>query len=161
MARKIKLLPITIEPMTLKDLDEVLVIERMVFPTPWTKGAFVSELREDSHSFFIVAKFKGRVIGYAGFWQVYEEAHITNLALHPGFRGMKVAHRLLVQLMASARSSGLRRATLEVRSSNTKAQRFYHRHGFKDIAIQKGYYSDTKEDAIIMLKEGLSVGNEI
>lgn len=156
MARKEELVPVTIEPMTLKDLDGVLVIERRVFPTPWSKFAFVSEIRGNSRSFFIVAKLKGRVIGYAGFWQVYEEAHITNIAVHPAFQGRGVAHMLLLKLMESARSRGLRRATLEVRSRNTKASRFYHRHGFKDIAIRKGYYTDTKEDAIIMLREGLS-----
>ncbi len=150
------LIPITIEDMRKEDIDEILEIERTSFPSPWTREAFLAELKERDSSCFLVAKSEGRVVGYAGFWITFDEAHITNLAVHPEYRKKKIGERLIRFLLKLAVSKGAERATLEVRPSNSPAQNLYKKFGFEVGGIQKGYYSDTGEDALIMRNNNLT-----
>lgn len=146
---------ITIEPMTLADVEGVWVVEQTSFVTPWSKMAFISELTENAHADYIVAKCDGQVVGYAGMWLVLDEAHITNIAVHSKFRGRKIGQTLLQALLERAKLRGARRATLEVRRSNMVAQQLYLKLGFTPRGVRRGYYSDTREDAIVMWKERL------
>ncbi len=149
------LVPITIEDMKREDIDEILEIERASFPSPWSGEAFLTELKERDSSCFLVAKSEGRVVGYAGFWLIFDEAHITNLAVHPEYRKKKIGERLIRFLLKLAVSKGAKRATLEVRPSNLAAQNLYKKFGFEVGGIQKGYYNDTGEDALIMWNKNL------
>lgn len=146
---------LTITPMRYGDLDQVVEIERRSFPTPWTRQAFVSELRDNAYAYYVVARLGGAVIGYAGMWVLLDEAHITNIAVHPDHRRRGVGHLLLAELERLAAERGARRMTLEVRPSNKAALRLYERHGFRASGRRPRYYADTGEDAIIMWKEGL------
>lgn len=146
---------VRIEPMNPEDVGAVAEIERSSFPTPWSERAFLTELRENAYAEYIVARRGGAVVGYAGMWLIFDEAHITNVAVHPRFRGRGFGHGLLSELERRARRRGIQRMTLEVRPSNTEAQVLYRKHGFEAVGVRRGYYSDTGEDAIIMWKEEL------
>lgn len=150
------MIPITIEDMRTEDIDPILEIEKVSFPSPWTRETFLTELKEKNSSHFLVAKSEGRVVGYAGFWLIFNEAHITNLAVHPGYRKKKIGERLIRLLLKLAVSKGAKRATLEVRPSNLTAQNLYKKFSFEIGGIQKGYYSDTGEDALVMWNNNLT-----
>jgi len=148
-------LDITIEPMRVSDLDRVLEIEAVSYPTPWSRRAFQSELTENSYAHYFVARHNGEIVGYVGMWTILEEAHITNIAVHPDFRRKGVGRRMLLAMFEEAKRYGCTRMTLEVRVSNYSAQALYKELGFVNRGIRKGYYSDTNEDAYIMWKDDL------
>ncbi|HHV61773.1 MAG TPA: ribosomal protein S18-alanine N-acetyltransferase [Firmicutes bacterium] len=137
------------------DLDHVVEIESISFPTPWSRNAFASELFHNSRACYLVASVDGRVVGYVGTWLILDEAHVTNIAVHPDYRRQGIGEKLLRSMMALAGSRGAKRMTLEVRVSNKPAQRLYEKLGFVRIGLRRGYYHDNNEDAIIMWKEGL------
>lgn len=141
---------ITVRPMGLEDLDQVLEVERSSFSTPWTKEAFYRELTQNRLACYLVALADGRVIAYAGTWLIMDEAHVTNVAVHPAFRGRKVGELIMRSLMLLARSRGALRMTLEVRKSNRVAQNLYRKLGFTIQGCRPQYYADNQEDALIM-----------
>ena len=91
-----------------------------------------------------------KIVGYVGVWFVVDEGHITNVAVHSDYRGKKIGDKLVKEMVKLCEESKLVAMTLEVRSSNTVAQNLYRKYGFKMGGIRKEYYSDNKEDAIIM-----------
>lgn len=147
---------ITIHPMTPADLDQVMEIERLSYLTPWSREAFASELLQ-RYTVYLVARAGDRVVGFAGMHVLYELAHVTNIAVHPEFRGQGIGERLMRELIRIARRRGAVRMTLEVRVGNAPARALYRKLGFvtEPGAVRKGYYTDTGEDAIIMWKEPL------
>jgi ribosomal-protein-alanine N-acetyltransferase len=90
------------------------------------------------------------VIAYVGYWKIFDEGHITNVAVHPDWRGRKAATYLMQQMMQFAASEGLKDMTLEVRRSNMAAQGLYTKLGFKIEGERPNYYEDNGEDALIM-----------
>ncbi len=138
--------------MRLGDLDQVLQIETRSFPTPWSRKAFVSELTRNRYAYYIIAQMDDRVVGYGGMWVIGDEAHITNIAVDPECRRRGIGKRLLQELLDRARDFGARSVTLEVRRSNVAAQRLYEGQGFEARGVRKGYYTDTGDDAIVMVK---------
>jgi len=142
-----------IGPMQLSDIPAVLDIERRSFPTPWSQRAFESELRDNFCAHYLVARLGTEVVGYAGMWVILDEAHVTNIAVHPDYRGRRIGHRLLEALEERARELGAKYMTLEVRPSNVIAQELYRKHGFVVKGVRRGYYTDTNEDALIMWRE--------
>lgn len=139
--------------MTMEHIDDVIIIEHLCFSTPWSMDSFIEEIKSNKFARYIVAKEGCKLIGYAGLWKVFEEGHITNIAVHPEFQGIGVGSFLMDNLIELARREGIERLTLEVRIGNEKALRLYRKYGFVECGIRKGYYSDNKEDAIIMWKE--------
>ncbi|HLN64339.1 MAG TPA: ribosomal protein S18-alanine N-acetyltransferase, partial [Symbiobacteriaceae bacterium] len=104
-----------------------------------------------------VAREGSKVVGHGGMHVVWEDAHVTNIATHPLYRGRGLGERMMRELIDRAVSRGANRMTLEVRASNTPAQNLYRKLGFitQPGAVRKGYYADTGEDAIIMWKDPL------
>jgi ribosomal-protein-alanine N-acetyltransferase len=141
---------LTIKPMHVEDIGSVLEIEQMSFPTPWPRDAYLHELKDNRLACYLVAREFNRIIGYAGMWVILDEAHVTTIAVDPVHRRRRIGERLLVALIDEAMRRGARWVTLEVRKSNLGAQSLYRKYGFKDIGIRKGYYSDNREDAIVM-----------
>jgi len=88
-------------------------------------------------------------------WLILDEAHVTNVAVDPDFRGHGFGEQMMRGLMAHALAHGARRMTLEVRRSNVVAQHLYRKLGFVQLGVRKGYYTDTHEDAFIMWKDPL------
>lgn len=139
-----------IQPMTEADIDEVLSIERLSFPNPWTRGMFENELKNPVSFAFIVREGEGRgnIAAYIVFWVVEGEAHILNLAVNPDFRRKGVATRLLQTVLERMEENMVFAVFLEVRRSNKAAIRLYRNFGFKESYERKNYYGD--EDAIVM-----------
>ncbi len=141
---------VTFRRMTVRDLDEVLRIERASFSAPWSRNAFAGELMDNHFAEYLVMYSGPQMIGYGGMWVIVDEAHVTNIAVYPEYRGKKNGERLLRMMMAEAAARGARRMTLEVRVSNEVAKRLYRKLGFVDAGTRKGYYTDNHEDALIM-----------
>ncbi|MDK2992536.1 MAG: [ribosomal protein S18]-alanine N-acetyltransferase [Clostridiales bacterium] len=141
---------VQVTEMRLSDLDDVEEIERLCFPTPWSKEAFRTEIMRNFCARYAVARLNGRVVGYIGMWLVIDEAHITNVAVHPDYRHRGIGEKLMRYMMKMAVDIGISRMTLEVRKSNIVAQKLYKKLGFEESGIRKGYYLSNNEDAIIM-----------
>jgi [ribosomal protein S18]-alanine N-acetyltransferase len=139
-----------IRKMESRDLEQVCELEVLSFTIPWSYESFYNELHTNLFAQYMVVEYEGKVIGYAGMWLVIDEAHITNVAIHPDFRGNHLGERLMRQMMLFARRQGAEAMTLEVRKSNTVAQNLYHKLGFEAGGVRRGYYTDNNEDAIIM-----------
>ncbi len=153
-------LKFSIFPLEYSDLKEVVEIESLSFPEPWTMAMFYRELILPYSHFYVMREGareekKSRMIAYGGFWVVKNEAHVTNLAVHPDYRGRGFGSEFLGFLLEKARNLGAKVATLEVRTSNKVGQRLYEKWGFRKTKIKKGYYAYTGEDAIVMEKRNL------
>ena len=138
--------------MTPDDIEHVLIVENASFTTPWSRSAFVSELANKGFTRYFVAVVNNCIVGYAGMWVILDEVHITNIAVHPNWRGRRIGEALLCRVLEDAVLAGSRGVTLEVRISNDVARNLYRKYGFTDEGTRKGYYSDNNEDAVIMWK---------
>ena len=136
--------------MTVDDLDEVMEVEVNSFTIPWSREAFFNELTKNQFAQYLIVEVDQKVVGYCGVWIIVDEAHITNIALLPEYRGLKLGEALMAKVMELAREIGAIRMTLEVRVSNMRAQNLYRKFGFEEGAIRKQYYTDNMEDAIVM-----------
>jgi [ribosomal protein S18]-alanine N-acetyltransferase len=145
---------IEMQRMRRRHLRRVLAIEGSVYPRPWTASLFLSELTQRNTRTYLVAKYNGEVVGYAGMMFLGFEAHVTNIAVDPEFHSLKIASRLLLTLITEAIARGTDRISLEVRISNEIAQRMYQKFGFEVESTRKGYYIETNEDAYFMVAEG-------
>lgn len=141
------------------DIDAIYEIENACFPAPWTRIAFYQDIVENSMARYYVAVSDGKVLAYAGVWYILDEGHITNVAVHPSFRGLSIAENLLNHLFDEAVRNGVVHFTLEVRTGNAAAIRLYTKLGFEAQGIRKGYYIEEKEDALIMWLDK-SIANE-
>lgn len=146
-----------IKSMEKEHLEQVLAIERVSFPTPWSRNTYLRELSDNQFAHYFVCTQGEQVVGYMGMWIVIDEAHVTTIAVHPDYRRRQLGRMLLEELMVRAVLLGADKITLEVRPSNEPARKLYQRVGFVPAGLRKGYYSDTKEDAIIMWKHLLDV----
>lgn len=150
-----------IRPMTYSDLDEVVRIERMCFGWGgWSKSAFASELKRGQKSCFMVASINGVLVGFAGWRQEGDEAHVANIAVHPNMRGRKIGELLLRAILEEAVKRGLNSSLLEVRKSNLVAQNLYCKYGYKVLTIRRAYYQFPIEDAIVMKLEDIKANLE-
>jgi [ribosomal protein S18]-alanine N-acetyltransferase len=136
--------------MTVDDLDAVMDIEMKSFSIPWSRDAFLNEIEQNHLSTYLVVEDGDHVAGYCGVWLVVDEAHITNVAVLPEYRGQGLGESLMRKIMGIATQFGARVMTLEVRVSNIAAQHLYRKLGFQDGGIRKRYYSDNQEDALVM-----------
>jgi ribosomal-protein-alanine N-acetyltransferase len=139
-----------------EDILQIVEIEKQSFSTPWSAYAFRCELADNDFAYYLIAAAEDnpeQVLGYGGMWLIMDEAHITNIAVAPPYRGKKLGELVLQGLEALALQKGAVRMTLEVRVSNDKAQTLYKRRGFVPAGIRPNYYVDGNEDALIMWKE--------
>lgn len=142
--------PVVIRKMTLSDVDQVYDVEKLTFSLPWSRDSFQNELSHNHFAHYLVLELEGKVVGYGGMWLIGDEAHITNIAIAPEFRGRKWGEKLLVAMKHYAIHRGAVAMTLEVRISNHVAQSLYQKFGFEKTGIRPKYYSDNGEDALIM-----------
>lgn len=150
-----------IRPMREDDLDEVMEIERRSFSLPWPRKAYLSEMRKVDTSRLLVAAGEAprsgapgaRIMGYACWWAVADECQIATFAVAPACRRRGVGSALLGRILQDAGECGIVRATLGVRVSNAAAIALYEKWGFTAAAMRPRYYSDNREDALVMWKE--------
>ena len=140
---------ITVRAMKKADVKAVYDIEVLSFRTPWSLRSLMGELK-NSVAHYTVFEKDGEIIGYCGMWVLFEEAHITNIAIRPEHRGNGYGKQLLHAAMRVAASFGAEMMTLEVRETNAVAQRMYDEMDFVQQGRRKRYYTDTGEDALLL-----------
>ena len=140
-----------IEKMTSEHLEQVCKIEKECFSHPWSLQSLESELNNDT-SYFLVATENDEVIGYIGMSVVIDEGYIFNVAVNVKHRKKGVATALVNELVTYGKKNNFYFITLEVRESNEKAKSLYSKFGFVKVGERKDYYSDPKENAILMTK---------
>lgn len=136
------------------DLDAICAIERVSFPTPWSRALLAGELHQPDTT-YLVAVIEGEVVGFVGMWHVLDEAHICTLAVAPKWRRRGLGELLVLAALERAVARGATAVHLEYRARNRPAARLYNKLGFELVGVRKGYYSDTGEDAILARIDGL------
>lgn len=137
--------------MTANDINDVLNISTLCFSTPWSKDSIYSELNNPLAKYIVAKDLESNsVIGFIGAWIVMGEADITNIAVHPNHRNMTIGSKLLSSLISLCENIDCSLINLEVRSSNITAQNLYKKFLFIENGLRKGYYTDNKEDAVLM-----------
>ena len=144
---------ITIRQMSIMDVDQVCLLEEMVFSMPWHKESFI-EMIENKDALYLVADDEcAGVIGCCGVRSIVGEGDITNVVVHPDFRKKGVAYEMLSQLLLRGEKDfGIKEFTLEVRYSNMGAIHLYEKLGFVSEGVRKNFYEEPLEDALIMWK---------
>jgi [ribosomal protein S18]-alanine N-acetyltransferase len=138
------------------DLDLVETIERESYRTPWSRSMFDAELRKPSSLALGAFTENDVLVGYAFVSRYVDAWHVMNVAVADAFRRRGIASALLGRLFEVTESDSRRGYTLEVRVSNAGAIRLYERLGFEPRGIRRGYYTDNREDALIMWREPAS-----
>nr|WP_325180010.1 ribosomal protein S18-alanine N-acetyltransferase [uncultured Oscillibacter sp.] len=141
---------VQIVPMNGDHLDEVVELERVCFPDPWSRNMLKEELENDLAAFLVALDGQGAVAGYAGLQVVLDEGYILNVAVRPDCRRQGVAGQLLQVFLNFAKGNQLAFLTLEVRASNYPAIALYGSRGFRGVGRRKNYYEHPREDAVIM-----------
>ena len=138
----------------LRDLNAIEEIERASYKTPWSRSMFAGELAKPSSlSLGAFDTETGELLGYLIISRYVDAWHVMNVAVSPEHRRRKIATLLLERLFELTAGDGQRGYTLEVRVSNDVAIRLYERAGFKPRGIRRGYYTDNREDALIMWRD--------
>ena len=140
---------LTFHPMKEKDLPQVAAIEASLFSQPWSEKGFLDALHQKA-AFYLVAAEEEKILGYCGFYQSFDEADITNVAVRESERGRGMARAMLTELLKEGKNRGVAHFTLEVRVSNAPAIHLYEKLGFTSAGIRKNFYDCPKEDAMIM-----------
>lgn len=147
---------IKIQPMHKSQVDEVLKIEEQAYGEHhWSKDSFYGELSNDLAHYYCVLDNNGNLVGYAGCWQILDEAHITTIAVKPELKRKKIGEALLNRIIEDCYKNEIKYITLEVRASNNPAIKLYEKYGFKSLGTRKGYYQNNNEDALIMWTENI------
>ena len=179
-------LPYRVEKMRVRDIPQVVDIERQSFPSPWPARAYRYEVTQNRLAHYYVATSQvshephdqteeepgllGRlqtwtqrgnedrrhVVGYCGFWVVAQEAHISTIAVEPRYRRQGIGQFLLVTAIEKAMELDATLVSLEVRVSNLGAQNLYRKYGFRKVGRRPRYYSDNREDALIMTADHIN-----
>ena len=143
----------------LRDLNEIERIERESYPTPWSRSMFAGELAKSSSlSLGAFDPETGALTGYLVISRYVDAWHVMNVAVAPPFRRRGIARTLLDRLFEVTAADERRGYTLEVRVSNEGAIKLYEAMGFVARGIRRGYYTDNREDALIMWRD--PVGDE-
>ena len=143
---------ITVRRLELGDLDAIERIEKVSYPAPWSRSMFSGELGKPG-TVGLGAVTDGRLVGYVIISRYVDAWHVMNVAVDPDYRRRGIARRLLTRLFADTRANAHRGYTLEVRVSNTDAIRLYETLGFRPRGLRRGYYTDNREDAVIMWRD--------
>jgi [ribosomal protein S18]-alanine N-acetyltransferase len=138
----------------LRDLGAIEDIERASYPTPWSRSMFAGELAKPSSICLGAIDVEDdRLVGYLIISRYVDAWHVMNLAVAHDYRRHGIATRLMQRLFELTASDGRRGYTLEVRVSNDAAIKLYEALGFRARGIRRGYYTDNREDALIMWRD--------
>lgn len=150
-------------PMTVSHLDRVMAVEVTAYPFPWTRGNFVDSIAAGYVMQMLVRADDGALLGYFAAMPGVDELHLLNLTVAPEFQRRGHARTLLATLEAEARERLLSTVWLEVRVSNERALALYHRWGFVQNGLRRGYYpaaGGRREDAVVMMKRLSDMADE-
>jgi [ribosomal protein S18]-alanine N-acetyltransferase len=141
-------------PLELRDLSSIDGIERRSYPTPWSRSMFAGEIAKPSS--ICLGAFDAEtdvLLGYLIISRYVDAWHVMNVAVEPEHRRRGIASALLDRLFELTAEDAQRGYTLEVRVSNTQAIALYEQLGFQARGIRRGYYTDNREDALIMWRD--------
>lgn len=141
--------------MQLTDVDDVLAIDRLAFPTPAKRALYVHELTRNELAHYQCLLAQATLIGYSGYWLMGDEVHVSTIAVHPAWRRRGLGELLLLNMLDRAYTQPATLVTLEVRRSNTTAQALYRKYKFDPVGERPRYYRDTGEDALLMTMPAL------
>lgn len=141
-----------IEPMNASHVPQIAQLEKRCFSDPWSEKSIASEL-ENPLSVWLVAVDGGQLIGYVGSQTVLGETDMMNLAVAPEARRQGTGRALVLALVDALTEKGSHSLMLEVRVSNTPAQKLYESLGFSQVGRRSKYYVNPREDALILRKE--------
>ena len=146
---------IELRRLTLADLGDIERIERSAYPTPWSRSMFAGELAKPSSISLGAVDAEGEfaLVGYLIISRYVDAWHVMNIAVDPPYRRRGVATTMMEELFRLTVDDGRRGYTLEVRVSNASAIALYERLGFHATGIRRGYYTDNREDALVMWKD--------
>jgi ribosomal-protein-alanine N-acetyltransferase len=137
-----------------RDLAAIERIERRSYPTPWSRSMFASELTKPSSiSLGAFEAETGELLGYLVISRYVDAWHVMNVAVEPEHRRQGIAIALFERLFELTANDGRRGYTLEVRISNEAAIKLYERLGFRSRGVRRGYYTDNREDALVMWRD--------
>jgi ribosomal-protein-alanine N-acetyltransferase len=137
------------EPMVAADLPQVMELERLAFPNPWTPGLFLHELKLSFSRLYLARNAARRLLGYACWWLVGDEVHILNVAVHPDARRNGTGRALVQRVVEDALAHNAASVSLEVGRRNEPATALYRSMGFSEVGLRRNYYGQG-EDAVIM-----------
>jgi ribosomal-protein-alanine N-acetyltransferase len=143
---------VDLRPLALADLNAIEQIERRSYPTPWSRSMFAGELAKPT-SMCLGAFEDDQLAGYLIISRYVDAWHVMNIAVAPQFRRRGIATALLQKLFEQTEDGSRRGYTLEVRVSNEGAIKLYERLGFTARGTRRGYYTDNREDALIMWRD--------
>lgn len=141
-----------VRSMEVKDLNEIIKIEKDLYKVPWNENQYKYELEENEFSYLFVLENEGVIVGYYGFWVMFENADITKVSIRKEFQGMKLSNILMEDCINRVKLLGCEKINLEVRVDNFRAINLYKKYGFKEVIVRKDYYGKN-EDALILCKE--------
>ena len=149
--------PFTLRRMARRDLAEILEIERVSFPSPWSRASFERELTA-AWALPAVAMeampFGERLVGYACAWNVADEVQLLTVAVHPARRRHGVGEALVRLVQEEALARQARAVLLEVRVANVPARRLYTRLGFRATGLRRGYYGPGQDGVLMEWRRG-------
>ena len=148
---------ILVRKMETKDIEQIMEIESSIFGEyHWTPQSFISEIENDLGNYFTAVDTEtDQLIGSGGFWLIFDEAHITTIAVRTHLRNKGIGEILLQKMIDVGYAKNAKWFTLEVRAGNIPAQNLYYKYGFKSLGLRKKYYQDNDEDALIMWTENI------
>lgn len=140
----------TIRPLTLEDLNQVMALEKQLFPySPWSKEAYIEDLTRNPYAYYYALVDDDLLLGYGGIFKLYENAEILTIGISPDFQRKGYGYQLLKYLLDQAKECC--QLSLEVKADNEPAIHLYEAMGFKKATIRKNYYQDGS-DAILMVE---------
>lgn len=143
---------LSLRRMRLIDVDAVMEVERASFSSPWTESQIRAEVicRDTRSCPLVLVDGTDTIVGYFIVWNIAGEMHLLSIAVHPDHRRKGYGRRMLATLLCWAERTAVSEIFLEVRQSNAAAQALYRSFGFATSGIRKGYYTDNREDAVVM-----------
>gem|GEM_PF-103957 len=148
--------------MRLEDVEQVYAIDVLSFSLPWSERSYRFEVGENENSRVWVAEAVdaqgySQIVGMTVIWLILDEAHVANIAVHPDFRHLGIGRKLLARGLLDAVAGGATQSFLEVRRGNLNAQTLYQEFGYEVVGVRVGYYSDNREDALLMTLDPIRV----
>ena len=144
---------ITIKKLEKSDINKILQIEKSQNVTILKETVILDDMSNSNNTLYFGAIYNDIIVGYIAITYVIDTIDILSIVTMKNYENIGVATLLLEYIFNFAKKNNVNKTFLEVRTSNTKAINLYEKNNFKLISKRKNYYTDTKEDALIYLKE--------
>lgn len=130
---------------------EIYELEKLCFSLPWSQAQCLGALKQPNFGAYGLWQ-NTKLCAYVSFYHNQTEMEIVNLAVHPQIRRQGLASQILAALLQAAAKMSIEKIVLEVREANIPAQDLYRKHGFRQTGVRKGYYPDTRENALVLVR---------